>query len=95
MPDVDEVQRAGWNYTHLCVALVVGVVVQSLVLTCACYRGSLNMKVAFLFDGLIVLRIIVAKLLKQKDKGWIFYAILIYSSPVWMYLLTRIMFGGH
>jgi hypothetical protein len=92
---VEEVQAEGWNYRYLYCALVFGFMLQSMFLSCACNRGSIRMMAAFGFDGLMVLRIIVVKLLKQKDKGWIFYMILIYSSPVWIRLLAAVLIGGH
>ncbi len=95
MPDIEEVQREGWNYKHIICALIIGLVLQNLFLPCLCQIGMAKITVALIFDGLVVLRIIAAKLLKQKDKGWIFYTVLLYSSPLWIDLAIRIMIGRH
>ncbi|MCP4352025.1 MAG: hypothetical protein GY795_41710 [Desulfobacterales bacterium] len=89
----EEVQKEDWNYKHLCYALIIGFVLQSFFLPCLCQIGEAKIMTAFVFDGLVVMRIIAAKLLEQKGKGWIFYAVLIYTSPLWIELASRIMIG--
>ncbi|GAG03113.1 unnamed protein product, partial [marine sediment metagenome] len=88
MPDIEETQRQGWNYRHLISALVIGFMIQMFVFPSHAYCGrqSVALTFAFVFDGLIVLRIYVALWVRQKGKGWIFYAVLLYSSPFWIAL---------
>jgi len=88
-------QNAGWNYKHLACALIIGYLLQSAFLSCLCATGSAKMAMATTFDGLVVLRIIAAKMLQQKDKGWIFYVVLLYSSPLWIELASWITIGRH
>lgn len=95
MSEVAETQRESWNYGQLYCALIFAVILQSFILPCACYIGTINFILALAFDGLIVLRIIIAKLAKQNDRGWIFYAILTYLSPFWIRLATYLLSGKH
>ncbi len=89
-----EAQREGWNYKLLLVAFFYGFIGQ-MCLPCLCQVGVAKSTVAFIFDGLFILRIIAARLLKQKDKGWIFYAILVATSALWIELAAWITIGGH
>lgn len=84
-----------WNYEHLIVALVIACILQSLFLPCLCGIGEAKMKFALAFDGLVLLRIGMAKLLKETGKGWVFYVALLYSSPAWIHLVALIVLGGH
>lgn len=87
--------KEGWNYDQLILAFFFAFLAQMLFLPCLCDIGEAKVHFALIFDGLIVLRLIVARLLKQKDRGWIFYAILLYSSPLWIELLNRRINGPH
>lgn len=73
-----------WNYLQMGVALIVGLLLQSLVLPCACSRGSAKMAVAFAFDALIVVRMWMAYRRRETGRGWIFYAVLTYTSAGWI-----------
>ncbi|MHC4388267.1 MAG: hypothetical protein ACYSX1_06635 [Planctomycetota bacterium] len=84
-----------WNYKHLICALVVAFVLQSIVHPCLCQIGTAKTVFALVFDALILARIVVAKLRKEKGKGWLFYAILLYTSPAWIELGTWILVGKH
>ena len=65
---------------------------QILLLPCLCWIGRGKMIFALIFDGLWALRIIVAALLHEKGKGWIFYAILMATSGIWIALAGWIIF---
>ena len=48
---------------------------------------------AVIIDILILFRIGAARYLKEQGKGWIFYLILIITSPAWIQLAAWIVFG--
>ena len=68
--------RVEWPYGSILLALLVGVFVQSIFLPCLCYRGTVNMYFGGAVDLLVLLRLFVAKLCRERDKEWVFYAIL-------------------
>ena len=84
-----------WNYEHLIVALVIACIAQNLWLSCLCQIGMAKMNFALVFDGLVLLRIGMARLLKETGKGWVFYAALLYTSPFWIDLVALIVLGRH
>ena len=67
---------------------------QSLFVPCLCAIGTAKMKFAVIIDVLILIRIITAHIRKEKDKGWIFYTVLLLSSPIWIHILSWIV-NGH
>ena len=79
-----------WNFTHLFLAWMVGILLQSIFLPCLCYEGTIKMYVALMFDLAVVLRGLVAWLLKEKNNTWIMYVVLCYSSFIWIDLLYRV-----
>lgn len=95
MNDTNRAQRKEWNYRHLICALIVAFVLQNLFLACLCQEGTARVTFALVFDGLVILRIVAARLLNQKDKGWIFYMVLLYSSPLWIELASWLTIGKH
>jgi hypothetical protein len=57
--------------------------------------GTAKMTVALVLDGLVALRTVAAGILREKGKGWIFYAALVYSSPLWIEWASWITIGRH
>ena len=75
----DSVQdQAEWNYFATMVSLLGAMVLQSIFLPSLCYEGTVNMYMAGAVDMLVVLRLILARVRRERGKGWIFYAILPY-----------------
>lgn len=68
--------RAGWNYPAVGISLLGAVALQSLVLPCLCYAGTVKCEIALAVDALVALRVIVACLRREGGRGWIFYAAL-------------------
>ena len=94
MSDVEK--AAGeWNYAQLALALVVAFVLDAMLLPCMCNIGTAKMQVALVFLALVVLRIVIARLMREKGKGWIFYLVLLYSSPLWIEIAGWWVFGPH
>lgn len=85
-------QARGWNYKALSCALVVAFILQVISLPCLCCAGHVKLTIAFTFDALMLLRMLIAGLRKEKGRVWIFYLILIYTSVVWVELLSRMLF---
>ena len=95
LSDQGKERGQAWDYRHLLVALVVAFVLQYLFLPCLCQIGEAKVKFALVFDGLVLLRIGIARLWRETGKGWLFYVILLYSSPVWISVASGIVLGGH
>lgn len=81
-----------WDYRHLMGALVAAVVLQAMFLPCLCAAGTAAITLALVYDGLVLVRIAVARLRQETGRGWIFYVVLLYTSPVWMMLIHA---AGH
>src|SRR6218665_2391320 len=77
-----------WNYRHLCIAWVVGVITQLLMIPSCCYIGHWKSEVAMWFDLMILLRIIAAFVMKQTGDAWVIYCVLCYSSVIWIHIFT-------
>lgn len=86
---------APWNFRHLGTALFIGFVFQSLFLPCLCSIGDAKMGLAFSFDGLVLTRMFVAWFAHETGRGWIFYAVLCYTSPAWIDGVAYLVIGGH
>ena len=87
-------RKSSWNFLHLFIALTIAIILQSIFLPCLCWEGTVNLIIALVFDVLIVTRIVIAYLLHEKNKGWIFYCILCYLSTG-MILIGSKLFYNH
>ena len=87
--------KSGWGFKHLGAAWLSGILLQSLRLPCLCSIGVAQSNFALVFDALVLLRMLIARHRHDTGKGWIFYAALCLSSPVWIEGLTRLVLGGH
>ncbi len=85
---------ARWNFKHVWLAWAVGVAVQGLFLPCLCNIGIATMQFSFIFDGLMLVRILVAWHWEETGRGWVFYTWLCYTSPLWIEGLTWLILGG-
>ncbi len=94
MSDVEEA-TGEWNYVQLFLALIVAFVVTCMLMPCLCNIGTAKTQVALVFLVLIVLRIAVARIRKEKGRGWIFYVIVIYTCPFWIEAASWLVFGRH
>ena len=77
-------QSVGWPLTVCGSILFISLLLQALFLPCLCARGAAKMNAAFLFDLAFILRFILARLLHQTDRGWIFYGVILLSSFIWI-----------
>ena len=86
---------AQWNFKHLLAALLAGFVLQSLFLPCLCDIGTAKITLAYAFDVLVLIRVAAARACHETGKGWLFYAVLCYTSPAWIEGAAYFVLGGH
>ena len=84
---------AAWDFRHMTVALFAGFVLQSFVLPCLCQIGTAKMTFALVFDVLVLARTLVAYRRHETGRGWIFYAVLCYTSAGWIEGITYLVLG--
>ena len=51
------------------------------------------MTIALYFDGLVILRMVIASFLCETGRGWIFYVVLCYTSAGWIEGITYWVLG--
>ena len=76
-----------WNYKALLLALGISFILQMMFLPCFCYEGGVKIDFAMKFDGFVLLRMLIACAYKERGRTWLFYAIILYTSPVWITIL--------
>jgi hypothetical protein len=86
-------QKALWNFRQLTYAFFIGFVLQQLFLPCLCSIGTAKITLALVVDALVVVRALVAYIIRERGRGWIFYAVLLYSSTGWIMVASRIALG--
>jgi hypothetical protein len=82
-----------WNFAGLLAALLIGFLFQSVFLPCLCDIGTAKIALAYSFDGLVLLRMLVAYIRSETGKGWVFYAALCYTSVAWIEGITYLVLG--
>ncbi len=95
--NVANAELRSWNYKLVILALLVGVWLQWYFLML--YSGhaidvfwhSLVFRAALLFDGLVVVRITVAALRRERNRGWIVYSLLCLTSFLWIAVLAVVI----
>jgi uncharacterized Tic20 family protein len=70
--------RAEWNYLAVLSALGGAIVLQSILGPTLCYLGTVNMYISLTVDSIVVLRLIAARMRRERGGGWVFYSILPY-----------------
>ena len=56
--------------------LAAGVMFQGVFLPTPSYEGTLSLMLALAVDVIVIIRLIFALLLRERNRGWIFYAFL-------------------
>jgi hypothetical protein len=82
-----------WNYGALSCALAISVVLQGMLLQCLCDCGQARVFFALIVDTAVIIRASVAFLRGETGSGWKLYAVLLYTSPLWISILTLIILG--
>ena len=91
----EEMKSRSWHYGHVAAALLIAFIVQGLVLPCLCELGVAKMTLAIAVDVLILFRVAVARITDEKGRGWLFYCGLLYASPLWIEIVSRLVIGAH
>jgi hypothetical protein len=86
-------QSDGWDFRQLTYAFIVGFVFQQLFLACLCDIGTAKITLALVVDALVIVRAAVAYVSRERGRGWLFYAILLYTSTGWIMIVSRIILG--
>lgn len=81
----------GWDIKQLLLALVLSFVLQGIILPIYMDEGPARFYFALMIDGLVFVRFLVALLCKERGRGWVFYAWLLCTSPVWISVLFRFL----
>lgn len=86
-------QKSSWNFRQLACAFIIGFILQMLLLPCLCSIGTAKATFALVLDALIVVRMLIAYFARERGRGWIFYAVALYTSAVWITVLARVVLG--
>jgi hypothetical protein len=73
-----------WPLSIILPVMAVIFILQPAVLRCACALGDLKLRVGYIVDGVIMVRVLVAVLLKETGRGWIIYLLVAASSFFWI-----------
>ena len=92
---LEEMKSELWHYGYVAAALVIAFLAQGLFLPCACEIGIANLMLVIAVDVSLLLRIAVARVTGERGRGWMFYCALLYTSPLWIAILTRLVVGSH
>jgi len=75
-------KESEWNYFQIICALIIAFLLQNFFLSEFTHIGEAKLIVAYIIDGLVILRTIIAKIRKEKGRGWILYIIVLYASTL-------------
>ncbi len=68
--------RVEWNYMAVLIAFLFALLLQFILLPCLCYEGTVKMQIAGVVDAMVLVRLLLARIRRERGRGWIFYAIL-------------------
>jgi len=86
------VKQAPWHYWELLISFAISLLLQATFLPCMCSEGTVKTAFGGVFDILILCRIIIANVLNEQGKGWIFYLVLTLTSAIWITVLVHLLF---
>ena len=84
MASTENAQPAVWNFRQLLIAFFVTLTIHTVILQGTDPIGPVLIRFSWMFDGLVLMRILVALVLNEHGRGWLFYMILLYTSPIWI-----------
>jgi hypothetical protein len=82
-----------WNYRQLLIAILITLVSQLIFLPCMCMEGGVKVHFALMFDGFVMVRLLIAFMQQERGRTWLFYVVLLYTSPVWITILISWLAG--
>ena len=79
----EDAKKQGWPVMNMFMAICIGMLIQSIILPSLCIDSVYMEFFAMAIDFLVIGRFVAAELLRQHDRGWIFYCIfMILSGPM-------------
>lgn len=79
----------GWDFRRLALAFVITFLLQLVTLPCLCAKGAVKWDLGCTLDFLVLVRVLVAFLQRERGNTWIFYAALLYTSPIWIVFVVE------
>lgn len=83
-----------WNYLTVLGALGGAILLQSILGPSLCYVGTVNMSIALAVDSIVLLRLIAARVRRERGRGWVFYSILPYLVLPVFWLTDHVYMSG-
>lgn len=71
------------------------VVLQQLFLNCLCWQGAAKTNFAGIVDLLIAIRLLAGWLFRETGRGWVYYYVVLLTSPLWAHLAFWYVIGRH
>jgi hypothetical protein len=75
---------AEWPYLWLLAGWLVIVVIQMIAYLCLCAEGDAQVKAGLVLDALFLARLLLARLLHEKNRRWVLYAVVLATSLLWI-----------
>jgi hypothetical protein len=73
-----------WNYRQLLLALGIVFILETVILYEFTVLGDAIVEVWLIFGLLYLVRVAWARWRRETGRGWIFYAVLMWTSPAWL-----------
>jgi hypothetical protein len=87
---LDRLKPEPWHRGQVVLALAVAVGLQWLCFSGDPFIGAGQLIVALALDAAIVLRVAGARIADERGRGWLFYCFVLYTSPLWVEIGSRI-----
>lgn len=85
-----KMEIAPWNYRQIAVCMILTLVLQGIILPCLSPECSRKGFFALSIDIYVITRTLIAYLRNERNRRWVFYIGLTYSSPLWIEVLFYI-----
>ena len=76
-----------WPHLELLAGWLLILVLQMLVFPCLCATGEAQVRMGLALDALFLVRLLVARMLREKNRSWVIYTLLLASSLLWIPLI--------
>jgi len=83
------VTERGWPLLVIFGILTIIFLAQGVVLPCLCAKGTVKMEIGMGVDLIVVLRVLIAKLRREKGRSWMIYLLVAASSLEWIPMIVR------
>ena len=82
-----------WNFRMLGVALVISFILQMAFFDWLHSEGGTEAKFGLAWDAFVVARMVLAYFRKETGRDWLIYAVLCYTSPIWIIAMVHFTVG--